>query len=145
MNAALMTACARLDGAAAALRVYLVGISPLAEETDESNAPTRQVALRGIVLEIERARAVLLASREGNDLDNIPLMMFAELTATAEQALWVTLGENGKGAPSNADLCELLGMALRFHAEGRQAWPAMPAPAADAAHQAGQGAKGGAA
>lgn len=146
MSAAeLMAACKRIDAAAAAVRVFVIGCQDGTEETDADNITTRQIALRGIWEVIAVAQKTLQQTRGGDGFNSLPLCFFAELVWTAEQALWYALGENGKGAPSNADLCELLAMALRFYAEGRAEWPPLSVPAAGAAEPAGHRAEGGAA
>ena len=124
----LLKACGRIDAAAAALRVFMIGCGAAAEETDKDNVLSRQLALRGIAYTIEQAREVLMDTRGGDDFDSLYLMFFQGLVETAEQALWITLeGINeGPPPPSNADLCELLGIALQFHADGKAVWPAVP-------------------
>ena len=140
--AGVLDACRRIDAGAAAVRVYMIGCSDGAEETNADNVADRQLALRGIVEVIAVAQKELQNTTGGDDFDGLPLCFFVELVYAAEQALWVALGEKGKGAPCNADLCELLGLALQWHADAKAA---RPGPAAAAAGRAGKGTKGGAA
>lgn len=146
MSAAeLMAACKRIDAAAAAVRVFVIGCQDGTEETDADNITTRQIALRGIWEVIAVAQKTLQQTRGGDGFNSLPLCFFAELVWTAEQALWYALGENGKGAPSNADLCELLGLALSFHADVVAARPALQADNTGQAGTGGKRVKGGAA
>ena len=140
----LLKACGRIDSAAAALRVFLISCGAAAEETDKDNVVSRQLALRGIAYTIEQAREVLMNPRGGDAFDSMYLMFFQGLVETAEQALWITLEgiDEGSPSPSNADLCELLGIALQFHADGRAEWS--PVPQGER-FGAGPAAKGGAA
>ena len=133
MSAAeLLSACGRIDAAAAALRVYVVACADgSAEETSRDNVATRQVALRGIVCVIEQAREFLLGTTGGDDFDSLELLFFVEMVSTAEQALWVVLSSERAATPatpSNADLCELLGLALQFHAQAFARRPAGSMP-----------------
>jgi hypothetical protein len=137
-----LNACKRIDAGAAAVRVYMIGCSDSAEETNADNVASRQLALRGIVEVIAGAQKELQSTADGFAYDNLPLCFFVELVSIAEDALWVALGKRGEGAPCNADLCELLGLALQFHADAKTE---RPGPAAAATGRAGKGAKGGAA
>lgn len=130
MSAAeLMSACGRIDAAAAALRVYVVACADgWAEETSRDNVATRQVALRGLVCVIEQARKFLLGTTGGDAFDSLELLFFVEMVSMAEQALWVVLSSEHPATPSNADLCELLGLALQFHAQAFAKRPAGSMP-----------------
>ena len=130
MSAAdLLSACGRIDAAAAALRVYVVACADGgAEETSRDNVATRQVALRGIVCVIEQAREFLLGTTGGDAFDSLELLFFVEMVSMAEQALWVVLSSERPATPSNADLCELLGLALQFHAQAFARRPAGSMP-----------------
>ena len=149
--AVLLNACKRIDAAAAAVRVYMIGCSDGAEETNADNVASRQLALRGIVEVIACAQKDLQNTAGGHEFDNLLLCFFVELVSTAEDALWVALGENGKGAPSNADLCQLLSLALQFHADSKAERAELPgafsgnAARAARAARAAKVAKGGAA
>lgn len=127
--AVLVNACRRIDAGAAALRVFMVGCSDGAEETNADNVASRQLALRGIVEVIAGAQKDLQNTAHGDKFDNLLLCFFVELVSTAEDALWVALGESGEGAPSNADLCELLGLALQFHADSKAERAELPGTA----------------
>lgn len=143
MSAAhVLDACRRIDAGAAAVRVFVLAFSDRAEETDGDNVAGRQIALRGIAEVVAKARKDLQNTPGGDDFDSMPLHFFGEMVWAAEQALWVALGDIDGGAPSNADLCELLGLALQFHADAKTARPALVAGARGGA---GKGAKGGAA
>jgi len=143
MSAALLLdACRRIDAGAAAVRVYMIGCSDGAAETNGDNVAWRQLALLGIVEVIAVAQKDLQNTPGGDDFHGLPLHFFVEMVYAAEQALWVALCEKGNGAPCNADLCELLGLALQWHTAAKAA---RPGPAVAAAGRAGKGRKDGAA
>lgn len=127
--AVLLDACTRIDAAAAALRVLLVSCSPNAAETTRDNVAGRQVALRAIVAVIEQGRQVLQNTPGGDPFDPLALLFFVELVSQAEQALWAVLEDGTLQAPSNADLCALLRLALQVHADSVAERPKVP-PAA---------------
>jgi len=141
-DAQVLDACGRIDAGAAAVRVFVIACRDGAEETTGDNVAGRQLALRGISEVVAEAHKDLQNTKGGDAFNSIPLCFFVEMVWAAEQALWVALCEMGDVAPCNADLCELLSLALKFHADAQAAWPALLAAGSRGAAKA---AKGGAA
>ena len=142
-GARCLTAWRKIDAGAAALRVWTVAYcSEDVDEVSAANVADRQLSLRGIAHMICCAHGELRTSEDGIASDSMELAFFVALVEMAEQSLWVVLGCASQAAPSNADLCALLNLALQYYDDTVAARPTWPS---QATCKPGMGAAGGAA